>query len=321
MAKKAMKPELPRFVTLQEALNTFAGCLHGTEGQKHIRPLHWYVSCRLVIEGGFSPDLIIPRPPLVVQRSRRGLVLVHDPSTSVAGEHTMFGGLKTKAVDVVVSIPRIGPVIALSMKGTLKAFRNLTNRMEEAAGDCTNIHLAYPGLVYAFWHIFRANMAGVAPVDTPTLIELTKGRFKPADVALRADGGLSSYLARYFFAMERLSGRRDLRDDPSAYEAVGMTLVDVAAGRCGQALSTHPPADTPIHYHAMFETIYREYDLRFVYQSPKLKALTKRLIWSEESPAIQESRQLDYTPRIGEPEPDEDEEEATEMEREVEESS
>src|SRR5579863_1344341 len=32
------------------------------------------------------------------------------------------------------------------------------NRMEEAAGDCTNIHLAYQGLVYAFWHIFRANV-------------------------------------------------------------------------------------------------------------------------------------------------------------------
>ena len=44
----------------------------------------------------------------------------------------MLGGLKTKDVDVVVSKPGIGPCVAVSIKGTLNAFRNLTNRMEEA---------------------------------------------------------------------------------------------------------------------------------------------------------------------------------------------
>ena len=58
----------------------------------------------------------------------------------------MLGGLKTKDVDVVVSKPGIGPCVAVSIKGTLNAFRNLTNRMEEAVGDCTNLHISYPNL-------------------------------------------------------------------------------------------------------------------------------------------------------------------------------
>lgn len=51
----------------------------------------------------------------------------------------------------------IGPCIAVSMKGSLNAFRDLTNRLEEAVGDCTNIHIAYPALVYGFMHVGHAN--------------------------------------------------------------------------------------------------------------------------------------------------------------------
>ncbi len=59
-------------------------------------------------------------------------MLVHDPESAAGGELTVLGGLKTKDVDVVVSKPGIGPCVAVSIKGTLNAFRNLTNRMEEA---------------------------------------------------------------------------------------------------------------------------------------------------------------------------------------------
>lgn len=77
-------------------------------------------------------------------------MLVHDPERAAGGELTVLGGLKTKDVDVVVTKPAIGPCIAVSIKGTLNAFRNLTNRMEEAVGDCTNLHISYPNLVYGF---------------------------------------------------------------------------------------------------------------------------------------------------------------------------
>src|SRR5437868_7263275 len=123
------RPEKPRWVTLEEAMKAFAGCRERTQSQKHIKPLHWYTAARLVIEGGFRPEYVIPRPPFQVRVSGRELLLEHDPAAAVAGEHTLFGGLKTKDVDAVVSIPLVGPVVAVSMKGTLNAFRNLTNRM------------------------------------------------------------------------------------------------------------------------------------------------------------------------------------------------
>ena len=66
----------------------------------YIKPLHWYVTCRLVLEGGFHPDELKPRPPFTVTR-RRGQSLVHfDPSAATGGEATILGGLKTKNVDI-----------------------------------------------------------------------------------------------------------------------------------------------------------------------------------------------------------------------------
>lgn len=311
--------EVPTWTTLKDALKTFAGCEQKTQSQRHIKPLHWYTASRLVVEGGLRPEFTTPRPPFKVVESGGEFLLDFDPAVAMPGEHTLFGGLKTKDVDVTVSIPGIGPVIAVSMKGTLNAFRNLTNRMEEAAGDCTNIHLAYPGLVYAFWHIFRANIEGKAPAATPPALKLDdNGHFKPQDVAIHRNGSLSSYLARYLFAMERLSGRKDMRDDPSSYEAVGITLVDVSDVCSGDMVAEHPPAESTLRHHRMFEAVYRQYDLRFVYQSPALKVLTRRLSWSERSPALSAVAGMDFTPRLGVPEADEDEADA--MEDSIEES-
>jgi hypothetical protein len=134
------KSDLCRLVGLTEALEAFVKADAGTEGQRHIKPMHWYVACRLVLEGGFRPEHIMPTPPFVVRRSRNRNFLEHDSGVATGGEATVFGGLKTKDVDVVVDIPGLGPCIAVSMKGTLNAFRNLTNRLEEAVGDCTNLH-------------------------------------------------------------------------------------------------------------------------------------------------------------------------------------
>jgi hypothetical protein len=317
MARSRKKQgDLPVWNSLADALKAFAGCRQKTQSQKHIRRLHWYTACRLVIEGGFRPETITPRPPFRIREKASQHFLEYDPSVAVPGEHTIFGGLKTKDVDVVVSLPRVGPVIAVSMKGTLNAFRNLTNRMEEAAGDCTNIHLAYPGLVYAFWHIFRANVEGAAPSDTPRLFELPGGEFKASDVAVRRDGSLSNFLARYFFAMDRLNGRKDMRDDPSSYEAVGITMVNVSDVCSGGILEDHPAGNSPLRHDRMFETVYRQYDLRFVYQSPALKDITRRLSWHDESPALSHLKGMDFLPRVGDTEGDEEESETMEGETE-----
>ncbi len=58
-----MPPESPALTSLQQALTRFAFPASNVQSSRHIRSLHWYVACRLVIEGGFHPDRIRPRPP------------------------------------------------------------------------------------------------------------------------------------------------------------------------------------------------------------------------------------------------------------------
>ncbi len=119
-----------RWLSLADALSGFA-CPEGkTQSQAHIRPLDGYVACRLVVEGGFLPDEITPRPPFEVVRGRDGIALRHAPERGGSGEQTVLGGLKTKDVDVAVTKAAIGPALVVSIKGTMNAFRNLTNRME-----------------------------------------------------------------------------------------------------------------------------------------------------------------------------------------------
>lgn len=125
-------PEPCELVDIGKALTRFAFPTGSTQSSDHIVAIHWYVACRLVIEGGFSPDSIKPRPPFVVSYEDRLPVLQHAPESAGWSERTLFGGLKTKDVDVTVCLPEIGPVVAVSLKGTHKAFRNPTNRMEEA---------------------------------------------------------------------------------------------------------------------------------------------------------------------------------------------
>lgn len=281
---------------LQEALRRFV-LARDTESASHIKPLHWYVASRLVIEGGFLPEEITPRPPFHVETRPRGrLILTHVPETGGSGERTVLGGLKTKNVDVVVTKEGIGPCIAISMKGTLKAFRNLTNRMEEAVGDCTNLHITYPALVYNFWSVLRANRPGPIPADAP-LLGVSEGEFSPPDISLLSDGRPSEYVLRYHQAMANLTGREGIRDGPSRYEAVAITLVDAEEGRLGEVVSSYPDRDSPLLLAQFFGRIYAEYDLRFVYQAPALERTTRRRVWDPESPALRDPRVAEMLPR------------------------
>lgn len=280
-----MPPEPPKLTSLLDALKAFAFPPSNVQSSRHIRPLHWYVACRLVIEGGFDPDLIVPRPPIIVERKGRKHILHHDPEVAKHGERTLLGGLKTKDVDVTVAIPTIGPVLAVSLKGTHNAFRNLTNRMEEAAGDCTNLHLAYPAMVYGFWHVLRANEED--DLNPQPHFDLDGGRYKQADLALLSGGIPVEQIQRYYYAVERLSGREDLRDPPSRYEACGFTLVRCLGGRTGcRVYEDYPSRESMLDYNRMFRRLYTIYDRRFVYNAPALKRYTLRRNWDSESPLL-----------------------------------
>ena len=298
-----MPPDPPVLTNLEQALVQFAFPDSNVQSSRHIRALHWYVACRLVIEGGFHPDRIRPRPPIAVKRKRHGVFLHHEPGVAKPGERTILGGLKTKRLDVTVTVPTIGPVLAVSLKGTHNAFRNLTNRMEEAAGDCTNLHMAYPGLVYAFWHVLRANEA-----DDPAPIahfRLKGGRYDMHDLAFLEGGELTEPIQRYRHALERLSDREDLRDHPSRYEACGMTLVKSRGGpaECG-VKPDHPAPGSVLDYNRMFQRLYRIYDRRFVYNAPALRSRTEREVWDRESPLLTDIIMRDEAfaemePRVG----------------------
>ena len=272
---------------LTEALAEFAASSQ-TQSQAHIRPLHWYIATALVVEGGFRPQTITPTPPFRVESRRVGNIarniLIYDEAAARPGERTILGGLKTKDVDVVVATSDVGPCLAVSVKGSLNAFRNLTNRMEEAVGDCTNLHISYPALVYGFLHVIRATHELGAPM--------------PNDIAIRADGSVAEYIVRYRDALSRLAGRVDVRNEISRYEAIALALVDNTPSGRGMILPDFPHPDNLLRFERFFSTLYRTYDLRFVYSAPLLKGVTERLEWAAESPAFQQAELVSFVPRL-----------------------
>lgn len=281
----ARTPDKCEWRTLTDALRVFA-LSTSTQNQKHIRPLHWYVACRMVIEGGFFPDDITPRPPFVARKRGGYWVLDFDADFAGSGERNILGGLKTKQVDVTVCKDGVGPVLAISMKGTLNAFRNLTNRMEEAVGDCTNLHISYPALVYGFLQVMRANKEG------PTT--------EANDIAIRADGSAADSIRRYHDVMSRLAGRDDVRDDTTKYESVGLALVVPDEPHVGELFQSFPPAESPLFINGFFDRLYEQYDQRFVYAAPAIETTTRRVEWKLGDTIRDDQRLAAFNPRTAE---------------------
>ncbi len=276
------------WVGRMEALRAFALSASGTQSAQHIKPLHWYTSCRLVVEGGFRPEEITPRPPFVIDESESGqarrFILSHDEEAGGKGEQPVLGGLKTKKVDVVVAKPGIGPCVAVSLKGTLNAFRNLTNRMEAAVGDCANLHISYPTLVYGFLHVLRATP------EAPGV--------PPNDVALATGGAVVECIRRYHDVLVRLAGRDDIRSEPTMYEAIALALVQTERADAGTLFGAFPSNDGELALESFFGKLYTAYDQRFVYAAPSLDAVTRRLEWDPESPVLEDNRAREYEPRV-----------------------
>ncbi|MBI2059864.1 MAG: hypothetical protein HYT87_08850 [Nitrospirae bacterium] len=284
-----MRPEeISRFLNVKSALTEFVTVV-GTQAQEHIKPFHKYVALRLVFEGGFAPDEVSPRPPLTVDNRGKRRRIRFDESVEGNGEQTVLGGLKSKRVDVVVAKRGVGPVVAVSIKGTGNAFRNLTNRMEEAIGDSTNIHIMYPGLVYGFLHLLKANR---------------EGKFRKNDVSVDMQGRVVPAIARYHDVLRGLTGRRFVRNDFTRYEAVTLVMVDSSGKRRGEIFGKYPSLDSPLHLSRFFASLYNVYDLRFPYVSASVPSL-ERIEWDSGSPAFvqfgslgQFTRIAGYTPRV-----------------------
>ena len=281
-------PNVCRWTTQAEAFNAFAGFTGKIESASHIKPLHWYVACRLVLEGGFDPDDITPRPPFrVVRRSGKAPQLVFDEASAGGGERTILGGLKTKNVDVVVTREAIGPVLAVSCKGVTGAFRNLTNRLEETIGECTNLHITYPALALGYLVLLRANrqidnlLEEAAAAEGDPVRELAAN-----DIAIAEGGEPVAAIMRFHNALRELVGRRGIRNDVSRYEAIGFCMVEMQAALRGAVLANYPEDSSPLRFERFFETLYLRYDERFVTSAPDLASRTRRLEWAADSPAF-----------------------------------
>ena len=68
--------------------------------------------------------------------------------------------------------------------------------------------------------------------------------------------------------------------------------------RIGEPLTTYPPADSPLRFDKFFESIYQQYDLRFVYAAPNIARKTRRLEWDPDSPALTHRCVAGMTPRV-----------------------
>ncbi len=200
----------------------------------------------------------------------------------------------------------LGPVIAVSCKGMTGALRNLTNRMEETIGECTNIHITYPALVFAYLFLIRANQMPENEAARAELVravsdsEASTRQLAANDIALQLGGAPVEAIRRFYNALLELHGRRGIRNDLSRYEAVSLALVDTTPDQAGGHLSYFPPVDSPLRFEQLFSTIYLRYDERFVYAAPSLKPVTERIEWAPESPALLPGSlpaQLDYEPR------------------------
>lgn len=287
-----------------EALAAFGEFTGKTQSASHIKPLHWYVACRLVVEGGFNPNDIVPRPPFRVQkRAGKPPVLHFAPELALGGERTVLGGLKTKNVDVVVTREGIGPVLAVSCKGVTGAFRNLTNRMEETIGECTNLHITYPALVLGYLVLLRANRQVETALDDAKFVsqELAlegEGTRTLAanDIAIEEGGDPVKSIVRFHNALRELVGRRGIREDVSRYEAIGFGLVEMEGPTRSTLFGAFPADDSPLHLRGFFDTLYARYDERFVVSAPDLSAITRRHEWDANSPGVV-LEGLDYAPR------------------------
>lgn len=219
----------------------------------HIRSLQQFCATRLVVEGGFRPEWISPCPPLRSTRITNARYALHRAEKEFDHcETRVLGGIKYKDIDVTVVVPDVGPALAISTKSTGNAFRNLTNRMEEALGECTNIHLMYPGFVFGFLHLIKFNKVSQVP--------------KP-DASFSDSGEPLPAITRYHEVLASLAGRTTITDPGMRYEAVGL-LVYVCKDKKPHIWHGFPPEDSPVHFGKFFQRLYDMYDLRYGYPDP-----------------------------------------------------
>lgn len=281
-------PDIIPFLEFLNLHNAVKACVEGsTQSQTHIKPLHRHFAMRRVIEGGFMPSEITPCPPFTYEGRKKEKLLLWNEAMGSNSERTLIGGVKPTHVDVVVTKPSLGPVMAFSFKATQGALRNLTNRIEMAVGASANIHLRYPSLVYGFYHVILANAR--------TQIGLHKLVRDENDVSVGKVGLIVSQVLRYLHAIEALSDRSSQWADPSGYEAIAVHMVESDPSIVGQSFAWTAEAQSRLNREQFLEKLLRIYDFRYPFMAESMPE-TRRVEWSPRSPLFEHIVEKTKTP-------------------------
>ncbi|WP_141521666.1 hypothetical protein [Novosphingobium sp. PC22D] len=295
---KGRKPPLfCRWTSLASALGAFARHRGKVQSLGHILPLHWYVACRLVVEGGFAPDDIRPRPPFALEEIGDGEAILHfDPELGGSGEGIVLGALKAKHMDVLVTSERIGPVLAVSCKGVTGALRNLGNRLEEIIGENTNLHMTYPALVLAHLILVRMDKPPSSHVRRPLARDIRQAWLDLPDEEKCIGERLAPAIRRFVMGLEDLSQRRAVFDQPARCEAALLARIENGdpASQASSSCSLDPVAG---RLDDLFASLYQAYDERFTLRSPELARVLRRRHWCAHSPGLRLFG-LDYRARV-----------------------
>jgi len=133
--------------------------------------------------------------------------------------------------------------------------------------------------VYGFISLIKANTGPLAEGN---------------DVAVDSSGAIITTIRRYHLALANLSGRKWLRDDPSAYEAAALVMIDMADPTKGIVYDKFPEVGSTAHFSTFFSTLCTRYDERFVYNAPDMLSVTARRQWSDDSPAFKDFSPASY---------------------------
>lgn len=150
----------------------------------------------------------------------------------------LLGGYMPKEIDVCLSIPDSGPLLAISGKSQMSSIIKKTiNRFEEYVGDATNLHSRFPMLVLGFLML--------VPVNKETF-----GGGKPTDG-----------LRRIAALLERSNARRVVTEPSGSYEVSSLLLVDFGSTP-PRVMPEYPEKKSPLRIENFFDKLVDLYQQR-----------------------------------------------------------